>query len=325
MKGRRADRQAAALDFTAATVPAFRLCVGGGWLPALAGGCGAALLLTLLRPRLGRRSLAAAAERGLPGKAILLVLTAALGGLVLWTGALSGGAFPETAGSGLAAALLLLTAWSAVRRGPERSARCAAVLLPLLVLLYGVVLAFSLPGLEPARLRPQWDMKEALGCCGALLLPGAGLCLRREGTGRSPAPWCGAAAAAAAALVTGGVLGAREAAGPAAFLTLAGSLSLRGTMLRFEALISGAMLISAFCLACLLLAAIRSLLEALAGPRPGAKLFDAAGPILGALCFVRLPGLGEICGIAAICSGLIAWFLLPVASSQETSGVLKNF
>ena len=312
----------AALELSAAAFPVFQHCVGAGWAAALVGGGGAALLLTLFWRGLGGRSLRDRLGAGLPGRVGLGILTAGLLLLCVWAGRDSALAFPETAGRPLAACLAVSLAWAAVWRGAEVPGRCAAVLVRLLALLYGVVLLFSLPQLRGEWLRPIPDRGGALRCFLVLLLPGAGLCLEREGRAGFPwQAWIAAALAGFGALVTAGILSPALAAEPMAFYTLARSVSILGVMQRFEALISGAQLISGFCLCALLLAAARSLLEALAGKDRAVKLFRGILPLLLALSWPELPILPRLGGGIAICSALYLTFLPLVAPKRKEKNI----
>ena len=85
--------------------------------------------------------------------------------------------------------------------------------------------------------------------------------------------WLSALEATAAALVTGGILSPALAAEPGAFRTLARGVSVLGVIRRFEALVNAALLMNAFCLCALLLAAAGALL---AGKGP--KISEGARP-----------------------------------------------
>ena len=316
------EGRSAALELCAAALPIFRYCVGAGWVSALTGGAGAALTLTLLWRGLGGRSLRDRACCGMAGRSGLAVLTAALLLLSVWGARESALAFPETAGRPTAACLVLALAWAAVRRGAEVPGRCAAVLIRLLALLYGVVLLFSLPQLRWEWLGPVFDGRGALRCFCVLLLPGAGLCLEREtGAGFPARIWIAAALAGLGALVTAGILSPGLAAEPGDFQTLARSVSILGVMQRFEALISGAQLISGFCLCALLLTAGRSLLEALIGKGNAAKVFLPVLPILLVCAWLPAAGQPRIPGLIAICCALFLTILPLVAPKRKR----KNF
>lgn len=308
----------AALEMSAAAFPVFLHCVGAGWAAALSGGAAAALVLTLLWRGLGGRSLRDSARFGPPARFVMAVMAGGLLLLCVWAGRDAAQAFPETAGRPLAGCLVIALAWAAVRRGAEVPGRCAAVLVRILAVLYGVVLAFSLPQLRPEWLRPIPNGRGAIRCFGVLLLPGAGLCLEREGKAGFPwQAWTAAALAGIGALVTAGILSPALAAEPMAFHTLARSVSILGVMQRFEALISGAQLISGFCLCALLLAAVRSLLEAAAGKERAMRLFLPILPILLVLTWPRLPILPLLGGGIAICCALVLTSLQLVASKKK--------
>ena len=250
---RLSSRQLGALALTAAGLPVFRLCCRVSWPWVLLGGLGAALTLSLLtRLAEGRRRAGAGIGSGL-----LLLPLLVLGALgAAWE---SSFAFPETAGNLLAAAYLLGLSWTAARIGPAAAGRCAGILLWITGALYGAVLLFSLPQLRGEWLRPAGAVPEALAVWGALLPPGAALLLagRLGEDQRLPHwPWWTAAGlAAAASVVTGGILSPALAREPEAFRTLARGVSVLGVIRRFEALVNGAQLMSGFCLCTLLSAA----------------------------------------------------------------------
>ena len=242
-------RQLGALALTAAGLPLSRLCCRVSW-PWVLAGSGAAMLSLVLLERLTR------SRR--PGAAAVLLspLLAAGAALAAWESSFS---FPETAGNPLAAGLILCLGAAAARGGPAAAGRCAAVLLWITGLLYGIVLLFSLPQLRPEWLRPAGGPRDALAVWAGLLPPGAALLLRGQlgEDQRLPAwpLWGAGAGAAAMSLVTGGILSPVLARDPEAFRTLARGVSVLGVIRRFEALVNGAMLMSGFCLCSLLLAA----------------------------------------------------------------------
>lgn len=252
-------RQLGALALSAAGVPVFQYCCRIHWLWTLAGGAAAALTLSGLTLLLNRRGPAAGAgPRWLAGLTPLLVAGAAA---AAWAGSF---AFPETAGNLLAALLLFLLAAWAARLGPAAAGRCAGILLWVSGGLYGIVLLFSLPQIHVPWLRPgPGAPTDALRVWAALTLPGAGLCLRGALGEDQRLPcwpwWAAGLLAAGASAVTGGILSSALAGEPAAFRTLARGVSVLGVMRRFEALVNGAMLISAFCLCAMLLTAVAAL------------------------------------------------------------------
>ena len=167
-------RKSFALTLTAAAVPAFGLCPSLGWAGALLGGAAAAWILNRTERALRGRSLAKAAACGAVGRAAAAVSALGLFGLALWAAGRSRLAFPETAGSPLAAALIFALSFWAARSGAEAVGRCAAVLLPLLAVLYGVILVFSL-----SQLRLSWLLPTGT--------PRAGL---RASSSRAPPSFC---------------------------------------------------------------------------------------------------------------------------------------
>lgn len=243
-------RQLGALALTAAGLPLSRLCCRVSWPWVLAGSAAAALTLALLA-RATRNGASTVRLRRLSAP---LLAAGAL--LAAWE---SSFAFPETAGNLLAAALVLGLAGAAAWAGPAAAGRCAALLLWVTEILYGTVLVFSLPEINPAWLRPAGSPRDALAVWGALLPPGAAILLRdRLGEDRRLPVWplwAAAGGAAAMSAVTGGILSPVLARDPEAFRTLATGVSVLGVVRRFEALVNGAMLISGFCLCTLLLTA----------------------------------------------------------------------
>lgn len=246
-------RQLGALILTGAGVPIFGFCCRVDWLWTLLGALAAALTLSgltlLLNRRRGKRA-ERARRRG-------FLAPIPIGGAVLaaWAGSY---AFPETAGSWLAALLLFGLAVWAARLGPSAAARCAGILLWVSCGLYGSVLLFSLPQIRTQWLLPTADSARAvLWVWAALLLPGAALCLAGTLGEDQRLPhwpwWIAALVAVLASVVTGGILSPALAGERDAFRTLARGVSVLGVMRRFEALVNGAMLMSAFCLCTMLL------------------------------------------------------------------------
>ena len=252
------SRQVGALALTAAGLPIFRFCCRVSWPWVLLGGAAAAGLLSGVTALRNRRVC-----RGgfFPRSgAILGVPLLAVALLAAWE---SGYAFPETAGSWLAAGLVLALAVAGARKGPASAGRCAGILLWVTGGLYGIVLVFSLPEIRVQWLAPAGQPLDALKAWGALLLPGAALCLGgdlEEGQRLPHWPWWTAAGLALlASAVTGGILSPALAREPEAFRTLARGVSVLGVIRRFEALVNGAMLISGFAMCTLYIVVFLSL------------------------------------------------------------------
>lgn len=173
--------------------------------------------------------------------------------------------FPQTANQPLTGLLLLgLAAWAA-QGGIRTVVRCGAVLLPVLAVLFGIVLMFSVPGVSLAQLKPYGDWTQAATLFAVLTLPTLCLYIPPENGLGKPAPWilAGGLLTLAASVITAGCLSAPVAAKPMSFYTLAQSVSLFGTMERFEALSSAACLAGYFCLLAFLLCIANKLLSAL--------------------------------------------------------------
>ena len=256
-------RQLGVLALTAARVPIYGYCVRVSWLWVLLGSLAAAALLSALTARFNSSACPEHSGRkhsvlGCPAGLLLLAL--ALG--AAWE---SGRAFPQTEGRALAAILMLALGLWAVERGPAAAGRCAGILVWITGALCGAVLLFSLPQLRLERLRPVGSPLDALKVLAWMLLPGAALIIKKR-TPASQIPhwpwWLAALEAAAAALVTGGILSPLLAAEPGSFRTLARGVSVLGVIRRFEALVNAAMLMNAFCLCILLLAAAEERLRA---------------------------------------------------------------
>lgn len=258
--GRRRDRisarQLGALILTAAWVPVFGYCCRIHWLWTLLGGLAAALTLSGLTWLLNRRK-RRGVERGEAARWQGCFAPLLLGGAgaAAWAGSF---AFPETAGSWLAALLIFGLAGAAAGLGPAAAGRCAGILLWTTGVLYGIVLVFSLPQIRLSwLLPPRGAWTEAGKVWAALLTPAGGLFLTGGLGEDQKLPhwpwWTAAAAAAAASAVTGGILSPALAGEREAFRTLARGVSVLGVMRRFEALVNGALLMSAFCLCAMLL------------------------------------------------------------------------
>ena len=272
LESRISSRQLGALALSAAAVPVFRCCCRFSWVWVLLGGAAAAALLSGLTALLNRRPRAGSASR----LARLCLPFLAAGAMqAAWE---SSFAFPETAGNGVAAALVLLLALWAAFLGPAAAGRCAGILLWITGGLYGIVLLFSLPELRTEWLRPVGDLKDALGCAGALGIPGAALLLAPalgEDQRVPDWPWWGAVlAAAAASAVTGGILSPALAKEPEAFRTLARGVSVLGVIRRFEALVNGAMLMSGFALCVLYIVAFMMQIGIYRGHEKTQKKFE---------------------------------------------------
>lgn len=274
------SRQLGALALTAAGLPIFRFCCRVSWVWAMAGGLAAAGTLSVLtalaeQRRTGEPASAAARRLAPWGKVLwwLLLLAGALS--AAWE---SGYAFPETAGSRLAAGLVLILSAAAARKGAAAAGRCAGILLWITGGLYGTVLVFSLPEIRAEWLEPTGSPLDALRAWAALLLPGAALGLRGalEPGARLPRwPWWTAAGLAAfASAVTGGILSPTLARDPEAFRTLARGVSVLGVIRRFEALVNGAMLMSGFALCTLYIVVFLRFFAIYRGPKKSEKKIE---------------------------------------------------
>ena len=307
-----------ALPLCAAMAPLMSRCAGAGWLSAGLGAGGAALLLHrlyALSPAGHER------QKDTPSSAVLRIIAGAMLLLLAARAAISGThAFARTAGDPTAACLLLALSLWAASGGPRPAARCAGILLRLVLVFFLIVTVFSLPQLRFAWLQPRVRPDRILSCFGLLLVPGAALWLREE-KGNGSALWLLSPLAASSAAITGGVLSPALAAKENSFLTLARSVSVLGVMRRFEALVSGAMLPAWFCLCTLLLCAARDAVPMPKNTRPYLIETAEAGS-----CFLLLPvamrlNLTTVAVISAISCGLIPLILLSVDHKK----IFRNF
>lgn len=223
---------------------------------------------------------------GSVGKVMLCLLAAWLVLLAGWLARKSVLSFPQTADAPLTALLLLaLAAWTA-RNGIRCVVRCGCILLVLLGVLYGVVLVFSAPKVELRQLAPVGTPSQSLLFLPLLTVPTLTRCYQpAEATGKR-SPWliAGGMLALAASVITAGCLSPQLAEEEMSFYALSRSVSLFGTMERFEALISAACETSYFCAVSFLLCTVRELLLPLFPKLPEKKLrlfpFAAAAALL---------------------------------------------
>lgn len=210
--------------------------------------------------------------------------------------------FPQTAGLPLTGlAVLALAAWAA-KDGIRTVVRCGTLLLFLLAVLYATVLIFSAPQVRINWLAPAGDWTQAVFFFPLLTLPTLTLYYQPEPDGTSPVPWltAGAVLTLAASVITAGCLSAPIAAQKMSFYTLARSVSLFGTVLRFEALISAACLAGFFCLIGFVLCTAREILMFLGCKREMLWIFLSS--VLAAVLSDRLSptvfsvGAGIFCG-----------------------------
>lgn len=211
--------------------------------------------------------------------------------------------FPQTAGLPLTGlAVLALAAWAA-KDGIRTVVRCGTILLLLLAVLYATVLTFSTPQVRTKWLSPAGDWTQAVFFFPLLTLPTLVLYFKPEPDGTSLIPWltAGAVLTLAASVITAGCLSAPVAAREMSFYTLARSVSLFGTVLRFEALISAACLAGFFCLIGFVLCTAREILMFLEWKREMLWIFLLA--VLAAVLSSRLSpsffsaGAGIFCAV----------------------------
>lgn len=256
------------------------------------------------------------AAYGKGGKAVLRLVCVWYVWLAGWLADRSALVFPQTQSLRYAGLLLLaLAAWQA-KHGIRSVVRSGAVLLPLVVLLEGIVLVGSAPKVKTDWLALHSDVRQTLLFFPLLTFSTAARyykTVRRE-TDR-PALWllAGGVLAVAASAITAGCLSPRIAQEQMSFYTLAQSVSIFGTVERFEALISAACLVGYFLFCALLLCTVRELLSVLlpAGSESRLWLFPpaAAAAVVssGLPLWIFSVGAAIFCGIFPILTqGIVA-------------------
>lgn len=219
------SKQLAALTFCASTVPSILILPHAGWLWA-----GIAAVFSVLF------ALFAQTRPGIKNRYLLLLL-------LLWNlialGAVSDilcAAFPN--GGVLLGLLLLLLAAYAADRGVYVILRVGAVAVFAVIILYGMLLGFSLPGLEVKQLVPRKDIAWTL--LPAAMTPMLSILLDKEAAKANKLWLYG--------IVVLTILAALVSSGRQDFYTAMKSVSVLGAMERLEPLVSVALTIGGFCL-----------------------------------------------------------------------------
>lgn len=217
------SKQLSALTFCACTIPAILLLPQLGWFWT-------AVVCAVVG------IVFAFAKKGQPTRAVMSA-TLVWNLIALGAGAdLICRAFPD--GTLLIGLLLLLLAAFAADKGSHILLRVGASVVFLLIILYGMLLGFSLPNLEKSQLaltRPK-HWQAAAGAFTPMLC----LFLRKDGEKSGIVfPVAAAALAVLAAMVT---------AGQSDFYTAMKSVSVLGAMERLEPLVSVALTVGGFCL-----------------------------------------------------------------------------
>ena len=214
--------------------------------------------------------------------------------------------------------LLALSAWASFR-GPA-GARSGPVVFLLSLLLYGVVLAFALPDVEPAYLLPEAG-RNGSAAFAILMVPGILSCFPRTGE-RAPAVWAAGIAVfgALVAAVTAGCLSPLVAArSEGAFFKMAAGISILGIAERFEAVVSAVMTMGWFCLMSLFLSAAGAMAERL---RPGAGKWGVC--LSAAVAGAMLMAGAELPAGAAALGAVLAWGILPFLCRQKNRGKIEK-
>ena len=325
--GRGSDRQLCALLAGAMTVPALQVFVGVPFRWVLLGTGAAAPVLALLWK--AELSLPGALLTVRGGRALLSLCCLALTLGAAFVAGKSAVCFPQTETAPWTGAFVLLLAALAAHGGIEPLLRCGSILAVALGLLFGTVLGFSAPQLEPRYLAPTGRADEALPVFLLALLPALGLWCRDriDRVQKRPGLWLAALILlpTAAAAITGGCLSFRIAAQPQPFRVLAQSVSLFGVIQRFEALSYGAELAGFFLLCALLLYAAENSFRALF-PKAAKKVRSVvpAGLALALLLpSQRLPA-REISVLTGLFCGLLPLGTLWVEKSKNFAKLLKK-
>lgn len=249
-------------------IAAVKLC-GYSWLWVLVGGLAVTIYAIILDRKLAACGLARLLCRtmGWGGK-ILAALTLLWTVLVMgWAANLADAAFPTVRGfPGLGWVLLAVAGWG-TWKGSGACARCCGILCLFLIVLYGVIAAFSVPDVKWQYLTPTDSWSTGVWSAGLFLLP-FGVWYTPCSRSRKGPAWQMAfllpAFAAALAGVTAGVLSPELTARRAVPLyDLAQSVSLFGVMERIEPLLSAAMTMGVFALLSSLTCAARALADQL--------------------------------------------------------------
>lgn len=214
-------------------------------------------------------------------------------------------AFPQTTGQPLTGLLLLGIASWAAKKGTSAVARCGALLILLLGVLYGIVLIFIAPQVQLRWLAPYGTWKQSIGLFPLLTVPSLLLYFKPDQNNTKPLPWLavGGILALAASIITAGCLSPRLAAEQMSFYTLSRSVSLFGTMERFEALISAACLTGYFCLMGLMLCAAKEIMQYLLVQVPEKRILIFLPSAVAAVVSTMLPTTVFVVG-TAIFSGV---------------------
>lgn len=241
---------------------------------------------------------------GKAGKGILWLTALWLVWLAGYLAVQSASAFPQTAQKPLTGLLLLLPAAGAAKNGSRSFVRCAVLLLLLLGVLYGIVLIFSAPQVQARWLAPTADVTQALLCFPFLTLPTLLQYHRPVRDGTKMVPWlaAGGVLALAASVITAGCLSPALAAESMSFYELSQSVSLFGTALRFEALISAACLIGYFCAIGFVLCTARQIIFTLLPGLPAQKIILLPFAAAAALLSIRISAVAFSVGAAIFCA-----------------------
>lgn len=205
-----------------------------------------------LDKRLGTDGLAKrlATDFGFAGRLILLMTVLWLVLAMGYCACLTDAAFPMADGfPALGWVLLALAAWGS-RKGNTACAGCSGILSLLLLILYSIIVIFSLPEVEISYLMPSVRWEESVKTAGLFLLSTGVWFLpisQHRGSGR-PLAWIGVPLSALCA-VTAGVLSPEVArAEQVPLYELARSVSVLGVVERIEPLLSAAMTLGIYCL-----------------------------------------------------------------------------
>lgn len=310
------QRSLCALTFCAFTVPAILLLPGVGWLwTTIVVVCGGLLLwgLIMLQRRNGA-TIPSLLSMTKGGKALLLLLLLwnllMLGGATLRLGEIYGDKEP------LIGLMLLLLAAFAASRGRCVPLRIGAILFFVLILIYGVLLGFSLPNIRWEWMKPV--AKADWTAMTSVLLPVNALYLW-QGKGKI-GYWilAGGILAVLAAAVTSGSISPEVASQEMfPFYTAAKSVSVLGAMERLEPLVSAALTLGGFCMLSLLCRVNEEILQNMFPQKT--KYTFGWNFVLGGGCSFLI---GSISATLLAAGTAIFWGVVPLLILEV--GVLKN-
>ncbi len=313
---KRFERADGAYLTTALLLPACMLCARWSvWRVAL-GGIAAVVLLYCIAYLAERAPESFEMPRWYA--AVRCVWCAAVLGYVA---ALTRGLFPQSNGSVVVPAVLLILAALACAKDAAVPARVGAVLWPFVLSMFAVVVVFALPDVQPARLREQGELQQSAFAIALLLLPG----MRPVSRGRAKLPaflLLALTVVLLPAVLCYGALGrAQTEALPFPLYAAAQSISVFGVMERFEVLLSAALAASAFCQMCFVLSAGAEELPGENELLRHLKFFALAFAGFGLMWFAPQVSPWVFAAGSAVFCGLIPLGILGIAAAKKSQKI----